>query len=201
MIRLIFLVLWGGISQHNLFSQQTKFISDSSLYAASFVNDLRYLMPHANLIFNEDKVTIEEANTKPYSFVFPKMFSKEKKTWVNGTKGNLYVGLRILEVNYTDLLIDIKINNNGVETLEKEIRATIHTSFVLANSEMEDEKGSFIHAYIYTAKLENDETLFFTIGYCSNEIICVRLERIGAAQDSKNISYEFSPLLKSVVNP
>lgn len=180
------------------FAQNVKFKSDSTLYNPSFVADLMFMMPGAEIMFNGKEIAVKEGNAKPHIIEFPVFFAFDKKTWVNGTKDNIYVGLRIQQLSFTDILLDIKIKNNGMESLEKEIRATINTAFVLASSHVEDDKGKLYPAYLYTAHLPNDETIFFTIGKCSDDNFCIRMERIGADQDFKNISFDMSPILKTV---
>ena len=198
MIIRTFIFLLCLLPVHRYFAQNVKFVSDSSMYSPAFVSDLKFMMPGAQLEFNGAQINVTEGKSK-HTIEFPVFFSFEKKTWVNGTKGNTYVGLRIIQASFTDILVDIKIKNNGMESLEKEIRATINTAFVLANSQVEDDHGKLYPAYLYTATLENGETIFFTVGKCTDNDFCIRMERIGAAQDFKNISFEMSPLLKSVV--
>lgn len=198
MILRTFIFLLSLLPVQHYFAQNVKFMSDSNMYNSAFVSDLKFMMPGASIEFNGAQINVTEGKTI-HTIDFPVFFSFDKKTWVNGTKGNIYVGLRLLQANYTDILVDIKIKNNGMESLEKEIRATINTAFVLANSHVEDDQGNLYPAYLYTATLENGETIFITIGKCSDNNFCIRMERIGSEQEFKNISFDMSPLLKTVV--
>lgn len=187
-------------SQNSISQNNSRFVSSSVLYSSHFVRDLENLMPSAKFVYNNETILIKEAGVDSYKVEFPQLFSANKVV-VNGCKGNLCLELKIHQINFTDIFVDIKMTRNDITLLDQDIIATINTGFVLSPSLEEDDKGTPYHGYSYTASPAKDEFIYFTIGKCHKNLFCVKMERIGASNDLKNIAFEHSPLLKSVANP
>lgn len=180
-----------------LYAQQSRFVSDKSMYNPAFVKDVEKMFPHAELIFNKAFMEIKESGKSDFKLQFPELFPLHQSVNLYGCKNDICIDLNVKMISYTDLLLDIRMSIRKDNFSEGPFTAILNSGFVLATCRDKDGNGIFYDSYLYTANPHEDDWLFLRIGNCGNDVYCAYLERIGAKDEMKNISGEAAFLLKS----
>lgn len=180
-----------------LYAQQSRFVSEESMYNPAFVHDVENMFPHAELIFDKAFMEIKESGKSDFKFQFPELFPLHQSVNLHGCKNDICIDLNVKMISYTDILLDIRMSISKDKFSEGPFTAVLNSGIVLATCRDEDEKGDFYDAYLYSANPNDDDWLFLRIGNCGNGVYCAYLERLGAKEEMKNISGEAAFLLKS----